>query len=652
MFSLARMKDWLGVAMASVTLSLAGAGANAQPKAPLEASELGAYFDGYLAAELERADIAGAALVVVKDGRVLLQRGYGWADREHKVPVSPETTLFRIGSVSKLLTWTAVMQLVEQGRLSLDTDVQRYLDFPMPPYQGQPVTLRRLMTHTAGFEETVQGMWMQPGEPPALGDYLRRQLPPRIFPAGEVVAYSNYGATLAGYIVERRSGEPFEAYVQRHLLDPLGMAHTSFAQPLPAAIAPMMSQGYDEGSGKPQGFEWLRVAPAGSASASAADMARFMLAHLGGTSSGGTSPGGGSPGGDAVPPALSPAMLTEMHAPQWLLQAGSPAMTLGFWELGGFGSRVISHGGDTMWFHSGLYLVPEKGVGVFFVQNSAGKRVLRDAVFRRFAERYLDAPVPQPASTATTSDAGIEGSYVGTRRAEHNPLKLGSLLSQVTVTRDAEGRLRVSSLRDANDHVLPLRPVGAGAWQSEEATPRQVRFRRDANGAWSFGQHVPVVMWQQVPWYRSARVTMAALAASAVAMAWTLLAWPGGALLRVFGWQASPPTPAGLRLRRATRWTAFMSLLPWLVIVGLMAAFQGDANLMASDSLGRTLRVVQAASWLALAALALAAWWPWRSTLRGAGGWRRAHHALIVTAGLAATWVAWQGGLLIWDGRF
>lgn len=609
----------------------------ASAKPALDASDLAAYFDGYLSAELERADIAGAALVVVKDGRVLLQRGYGWADRERKVPVSPETTLFRIGSVSKLLTWTAVMQQVEKGNLSLDADVQRYLDFPLPPYQGQPVTLRRLMTHTAGFEETVQGMWMQPGESASLGDYLRRQLPPRIFPAGEVVAYSNYGATLAGYIVERRSGEPFEAYVQHHLLQPLGMAHTSFAQPLPPALAPMMSQGYDEGSGKPQAFEWLRVAPAGSASSSAADMARFMLSHLGAQGSS---------------PVLSPEMLTEMHAPQWLLQAGSPAMTLGFWEVGGFGARVISHGGDTMWFHSGLYLVPDKGLGVFFVQNSAGKRVLRDAVFRRFAERYLDAPQPQAAAAAPADEAGIEGSYIATRRAGHGPFKLGGLLSQVTVARGADGRLRVSSLRDANDHELSLRPMGARAWQSDEATPRQVHFRREANGRWSFGQHVPVAMWQQVPWYRSARVIMAALAASAVVAVWTLLAWPGSALLRAFGWQPTAPTPAGHRLRRATRWTAGLALLPWLVLVGLMAAFQGNANLLASEAFAQTLRAVQAASWLALAALVVGAWWPWRSTMRGAGGWRHAHHALVVIAGLAATSVAWQGGLMIWDGRF
>jgi len=646
----ARVWVWLralaGVGVAALLTTAAVAQPAAKPA--MSAADLSSFFDGYLPDELTQADIAGAAVIVVKDGQVLFQRGYGWADREGQRPVSSDTTLFRIGSVSKLLTWTAVMRLVEQGQLSLDADVQQYLDFPLPPFQGQPVTLRQLMTHTAGFEDTVQAMWMQPGESAALGDYLRAQLPRRIFPAGSTAAYSNYGATLAGYIVERRSGQPFADHLQRQLLQPLGMAHTSFAQPLPAALAVSLSQGYDLGSGAAQPFEWVRVVPAGSASATVADMGRFMLAHLG---------GGEAAPGDPVPAALSPTWLARMQAPQWRLQPQAPAMTLGFWEDDAFGPRVIGHGGDTLWFHSGLYLLPEQRVGVFFVQNSAGKRVLRDALFRRFVERYIDSPTAPATQAETHDDLGIEGSYMSSRRAEHSPGKLGSLLSQVTVARATDDRLVVSSVRGENDKPLPLQPVGSGVWQAQggddpQAAPRRIYFRRNAVGRWEMGGHVPVAVWQQAAWYERAGVVGGALAVALSVSLLTLLAWPVGAALRRFGWRPQPPSLATQVLRRAARWSALFTLLPWLALLGAMGLLMADPLAVGGSTFGLTLRVVQGLAWLALGATVMSAVVPWRGAAQGASRWRRWHHGLTVVAGFSAIAVAWQGGLLWWDGRY
>lgn len=642
-----RLRALVGAGMVAL-LTVVTASAQPAAKPAMSAEDLSSFFDGYLPNELKQADIAGAAVVVVKDGRVLFQRGYGWADRAGQLAVTADTTLFRIGSVSKLLTWTAVMRLVEQGQLSLDADVQQYLDFPLPPYQGHPVTLRQLMTHTAGFEETVQGMWMQPGESAGLGDYLRTQLPPRIFAAGSTAAYSNYGATLAGYIVERRSGQPFADHLQRQLLQPLGMAHTSFAQPLPAALAAGLSQGYDLGSEAAQPFEWLRVAPAGSASATVADMGRFMLAHLGG---GEVSPG------DAVPAALSPTWLARMQAPQWRLHPQAPAMTLGFWEDDAFGPRVISHGGDTMWFHSGLYLLPEQRVGVFFVQNSAGKRVLRDALFRRFVERYIGGPPALVAVAEAQDDQGIEGSYMSSRRAEHSPGKLGSLLSQVTVARAPDGRLMVSSVRGEKDQPLPLRSVGSGVWQAEgsddsQAAPRRVYFRRNAEGRWEMGGHVPVAVWQQAAWYERAGVVGGTLAVALTVNLLTLLAWPIGAVLRRFRRRLQPPTLAAQALGRLVRWSALFTLLPWLALLGAMGLLMADPLAVGGATFGHTLRAVQGLTWLALGATLVSAVVPWRQAVQGVGRWRRWHHGLIVVAGLAAIAVAWQGGLLWWAGRY
>ena len=197
--------------------------------------------------QLERSDIAGASVLVMKDGNVLLQKGYGYADVKSKKPVDPTSTIFRLASISKLFTWVSVMQLEEQGKLNLDTDVNQYLDFQIRPAFNKPITLRNLMTHTAGFEETGNDIIItDPKQAIALRDYLVANQPMRIFPPGEIPAYSNYGVGLASYIVQRTSGQPFEQYVQEHIFGPLGMTHSSFYQPLqknlvdchPRVIAP------------------------------------------------------------------------------------------------------------------------------------------------------------------------------------------------------------------------------------------------------------------------------------------------------------------------------------------------------------------------------------------------------------------------------
>jgi CubicO group peptidase (beta-lactamase class C family) len=164
-----------------------------------------AWLDGFVPYAIQRGDIAGAVVVIVKDGQVLTQRGYGFADAAARKPVDPDTTMFRPGSVSKLFTWTSVMQLVEQGKLNLDADVNTYLDFKIPPRDGKPITLRNLMTHTPGFEEAVRGLIASGTTASPLDVVLKRWTPKRIFDAGTTPAYSNYATALAGYIVQRVS---------------------------------------------------------------------------------------------------------------------------------------------------------------------------------------------------------------------------------------------------------------------------------------------------------------------------------------------------------------------------------------------------------------------------------------------------------------
>src|SRR6201999_1284914 len=179
----------------------------ARSQQPLTQEDANAWLDGYMPYALHTGDIAGAVVAIVKDGKILTERGYGFSDVEKRTPVDPKKTLFRPGSVSKLLTWTAVMQLVEQGKINLDADVNQYLDFKIPAFDGKPVTMRNLMTHTAGFEERLKGITWDGAEGDLpLGEYLKQYIPARIYAPGSTPAYSNFAAAMAGYILARVSG--------------------------------------------------------------------------------------------------------------------------------------------------------------------------------------------------------------------------------------------------------------------------------------------------------------------------------------------------------------------------------------------------------------------------------------------------------------
>ncbi len=263
LFAFALLAALMTVPVSAATAAPAAGTAHAAPE--MTAQDLSAFFAGLVPYALHRADIPGGVIVITKDGKIIFAKGYGYADVEHSRLVDPATTVFRPGSVSKLFTWTAVMQLVQAGKIDLDADVNKYIDFAIPPFEGKPVTMRDLMTHTPGFEETVRDLLVDRADQVLPIDvYLKRRLPTRIFPPGKIIAYSNYGATLAGYIVQRVSGEKFEDYVAKHVFAPLKMTHSTFVQPLPAKLAPLMATGYLEaGADTTKPFEFVDTAPAG-----------------------------------------------------------------------------------------------------------------------------------------------------------------------------------------------------------------------------------------------------------------------------------------------------------------------------------------------------------------------------------------------------
>src|SRR6266446_760804 len=347
----------------------------------LTKSDFETFLDALIPSQLQNRNVAGAVVSVVKDGKVLFQKGYGYADVEAKRPVLTDQTLFRPGSISKLFTATAVMQLVEQGKLDLDRDVNDYLDFPIPKTYPEPVTLRQLLTHTGGFEETLKNLFVaHESDIKPLRTYLVNEMPVRIFPPGKIPSYSNYGFTLAGHIVERVSGEKFERYIDNHILKPLRMTNSMFDQPLPPQLASQMSKGYLSAFKKPRDFEWVQAAPAGAFTTTAADMTRFMLAFL----------QDGSVDGVSI---LKPETVQQMETRQFELNPMLPGLGITFMEYLIDPVRIIAHGGDTVYFHSDMILVPEAHLGYFLSYNSLGKDVGggRGEVLRTFANRYFSS---------------------------------------------------------------------------------------------------------------------------------------------------------------------------------------------------------------------------------------------------------------------
>ena len=552
----------------AVQPSAAPAAAAATAAHPLTSADLEAFFDGILPLQLERSDIAGASVMVMQNGSVLLEKGYGVADEKMKRPVDPASTIFRLASISKLFTWVSVMQLVEEGKLNLDTDVNQYLDFQIKPAFGKPVTLRNLMTHTGGFEETVNDIILtDPKKAVSLRDYLIKNQPKRIFPPGEIPAYSNYGVGLASYIVQRASGEPYEQYVQEHIFTPLGMTHSSFYQPLKKPLENLPSEGYRSDTTKPPvGFEIFNPVGAGGISSSAGDMGRFGQALL----------NGGELDGKRI---LKPETLALMWTPQFQASKDLPPICMGFYQDWRNGLRWIGHEGDLIAFHSLFFVEPQQKIVLFVSYNSAGGgNKPRPEIIDFFSDRYFPgAPKVEYLKTPAKDLKAIEGRYESTRRAESTKLKLGDLFSQSSAHVDKDGVLKIDGARDLRGHTLKWKPIGKDLWQAEGEQARIFAIRGADNKVARLAIDFPGVQEQRVPWYENSRLVLPAVGGSLGILILALLA----SLLRgtrrlIFRKRTRvTPQPGTIWLTAGPR----LAALAWVALLGGIGIFmmsQGD----------------------------------------------------------------------------
>lgn len=574
----------------------------------LTKSDVDAWLDGYMPYALGRGDIAGAVVVVVKDGAVLTQRGFGYSDVAKRAPVDPEKTLFRPGSTSKLFTWTAVMQQVEAGKIDLDADINKYLDFKIEPHGDKPITMRHLMTHTAGFEEIIKGLLAFDIQLKPLGDILKERVPERIYAPGTTPAYSNYATALAGYVVERVSGQSFDDYVERNIFGRIGMQYASFRQPLPAKLKQFMSQGYEGGSGKAQRFELIGMAPAGAMSASGADMAKFMLAFL-------------NDGGPLLKPDTTKQMLTAQN----FSVKGANQMALGFYEDWINGRRAVGHGGDTVYFHTDLKIFPAEKVGIYISVNSQGAGgapgAVRGALVEGFADRYLPAAEKAPVELATAKEHAkmLTGSWTNSRRVASSFASFVYLLGETKIGLDEDGRPLVGSIPSLGGAPRKWIEVEPFVWQDAYGKERLVAEVKGGQIVrWTFGMASPFMVWDRTPWYASGSWLIPALLFALGVILITALGWPIGWIARKrYGAQLAltGPSRTAFRAVRGLAWLVVLVLVGWLVVVTGIENFDGHGK---NDWLILTLQVIGTLSFFGLLA---ASAWNLMLAFKGKRGW-------------------------------
>ena len=607
-----------------------------QGTAQLTAADVEAFLDGVVPLQLEREDIAGATVAVVKDGKVIFSKGYGYSDVAAKKPVSPETTMFRPGSVSKLFTWTSVMQLVEQGKLDLNKDVNEYIDFKIPEAFGKPITLTNLLTHTPGFEEQVKDLITNKVETPNLGNYLKTHIPARIFAPGTVPAYSNYGAALAGYIVERVSGEPFDQYVQNHIFKPLGMTHSTFDQPLPADMAPNMSNGYKLGSEKAEPFETVTPAPAGSLSSSAVDMAQFIIAHL----------QNGKYGDTQI---LKPETAQQMHSRLFGLDPAANAMAYGFYEETRNGHRIIGHAGDTECFHSDLHLILDSGVGFFISYNSAGRGQVspRTILWERFLDRYF--PYTPPAATAPASVkqdiAAVSGTYEVSRRSESSFFKTFSLIGETKVYPAENDTIQVDSLLAPNGKPKSFQEIAPMQFREVDGQDLLV-FKPDESGRMQLIIPYPFMLYQKVGLWSNGKLMLPVVGICLFIMILGLILWPVAWFIRRHYDARIDLTGQEWLLRVGIRISFALVLIFVVALVGVLMYAISNLDFFSGSGVTwiefiQVIGIVAAVSTLIVFANAVLAWMSSRYRI-----WGKLQATIFAIAALGFLWFVFAGHLL------
>lgn len=590
-----------------------------------------AYVDGVVAAHMRAHDAPAVAVSVVRNGRIVFAKAYGEADLAAGAPASGYDTLFRIGSVSKTFTWTAVMMLEERGLIDLDADVNTYLkDMQIPEAFGAPVSMNDLMAHRAGFEDVFAVFTYPDDGETSLTDALRQTMPKRIYPPGARTSYSNWGSALAAKIVEDVSGMSYRDFLEAEILKPLAMTHTTIAAPslMTGEERLALATGYEMRGGAPKPTDYMQIgpfAPAGAIASTSADMAQWMLLHL----------GRGAHDGVRL-------MRAETHDHMWANafddRAAGADVAHGFQTKLYRGVRTFGHGGATQAFFTDMMLVPDMNLGVFVSQSTTHDRTLALDLGPLVIDHILNRPAAPARDDPKfeQSAASFAGTYLNNRRSFSQFEKMFALGAEIVAAPAEGGALTVTGGGKA-EHYAPL-PGAADTFENRHG--KRIVFGRDGNGRIThFTDSSGVHSYDRVTVTTNPDYLKLALGAALFFAATTLLG----------AWRRQGREIAQTQAGALTGVGAMASALIVLAFAGaLLSAMMGLASAGASMMQSYpTLSVhVLRMAGLAVFAVALAglvSLWPvWRAS--GWGLLRKLHHTafVIVLAGLAAMLVFWN----------
>lgn len=374
------------------------------------------FADKFINEEMKENNVPGVILSVVKDGDIIFEKGYGYSDLEKNTPVDPNKTLFSIGSVTKNFTAIAVMQLVQENKLDINTDINNYLsEFKIKNPYKEKITMKNLLTHTAGFDETIFNTLKNP-TPLSLKEYLKNYQPKVIRTPGTIASYSNYGIALAGYIVEEISGMPYEDYIKKNILNKLNMTNTYCKIDNEPAIN--LSKAYDFNSSLVE-YSAIPDGPAGNIVSTANDMSKLLLFHLNANS-------------NTNLQILNKKNLDTLHTSQFSYYPNTLGIGYGMYEQLVNNNKVISHGGSVNGFISMLSFSPEENIGFFISTNSYNGYVLNNKFTEEFYKFWnINKSKLKDLEYSTDIISNIKnfaGSYYDVRR----PSKSIGLISLIT----------------------------------------------------------------------------------------------------------------------------------------------------------------------------------------------------------------------------
>lgn len=489
---------------------------SSQPAArPL--SEFAPYLDGLFAAQFQDLKLAGATVSLIYNGQPALLRGYGYADLASATKVDPARHLFRPGSISKLFTWTAVMQLVEQGKLDLNADIGTYVpQFALPNAFDKPLTLTHLLTHTPGLEDGAAGYLFSDNPESFIGlaEALERYTPTQVREPGTYASYSNWATSLAGLIVANVSGVTFEQYIADNILAPLDMQQATFEEPLPTHLSNDMATGYSlkDNALAPFPFEYIKnFGPAGAMSASAGSMTQFMLANL----------NQGRVGNATI---LQPDTLALMHSKLQAHDSRVDAMAHGFYETNRSGIRFIGHGGDTIAFHSQLILDPQRGFGFFVSFNAAPGAEARAAILNGVLDYFYPPDLislpQQPLAGTDERIAKVVGAYRLNRRSFTKLEGVVGLAGDISITPTEDSAIAMA-LPNGGGKFVEVEP-----WVFQQVDRQQsLVFQTDSNTKVThlLISSAPVIVGDRLSWWQQASNHQLVIALALIAALFTVI---------------------------------------------------------------------------------------------------------------------------------